>query len=229
MRGSVLVVAWGLSLALPVSLSTLGFEPDVGLRLGWALLPWLALAGLPRRRPQAGLGVAGPSSGDRPATGLSAFLWTLALALPPLGLAAGLDAGAGRTEDLIRSGAPLGLVTAGLWSAAATLGARSARGWATVAALWFVAVPLPTAVGVALGWAVPESVGLAPGAGAPDAAGALRWLELGTLESALGWARGRPVLAFGMVPFAIALAACGAARVCASDSAGAPELQEESA
>jgi hypothetical protein len=141
---SALILAWLLSLAvlfLPLGEASLSGAAPAS-RLGLASLPWLALAGWPRRRPDA---------------------WWPAwvMAVPPLGLAVGLDVGSGRSWSatalpLLCVLACLALL-AGAVRAAGESGASSrgtARARWTYGLAWLLALPVSTALTLALGWAL---------------------------------------------------------------------------
>ncbi|MEW6072178.1 MAG: hypothetical protein AB1726_06210 [Planctomycetota bacterium] len=187
-------VAWALSV-LPFLAERLGGEslaiPGAS-RAGLVLLPWIALAGLPRRS-------AAP--GALPWTATTAFV------LPPLALGAGLDilAGAARGEVLGRC------LVGGTLVALLALGAELAgeAGRRLHAVLWLVLVPGSAALLAALAW-----IG-APGTGSPPVLLAelacchpLVWAHRAArAEPLLGAAGGlRPLLLVGLLALAANLA-----------------------
>jgi len=104
---------------------------------GLALLPWIALAGLPR-------GTAVPREPR------SSWLLPLALALPAVGLAVGYERGQdpGRTAVVALGG----LLLLTLWALAARLASGSGRG--LYGLLWLLLVPGAATAIWALSWAV---------------------------------------------------------------------------
>ena len=124
--GSVtLVLAFLVSIA-PGALAWLpgrGWSLEGSSWLALALLPWLALAGLPRGVPsRAAAGRAGP-------------LAVVGLALPALALAAGFDLSAGQPPTGLAHLAGWGLVLI------AALALAADRGGRLHAALWLLTVP----------------------------------------------------------------------------------------
>jgi len=136
--GLLVAVVWGVSSA-PLFLETLTDGELVirgSSRAAWVLLPWMALAGLPR------------TSTQRLASGRS-----LLFALPILGLAAGLDFAEGespaRLAWFLGGASLLCLGWAALADRARGTGAmRSRYGW-----VWLLGVPLPLAYLTAFAWA----------------------------------------------------------------------------
>jgi len=142
---ATLLLAWGASLL------ALGLEPSGALRTGLVLLPWLALAGLPGGRTRG--------------------LLSLALALPLLGVALGLDhAGGARfgSSDLLWIGIAAAVLV--LWTSAAVEAREAGSGTRRLqAALWFLCVPGLAALWLAVVW----STRTGPGAETPAWA---RWI-----------------------------------------------------
>jgi len=135
--GCLAACAWILSV-LPLALEswTGGELALAGVpRVCSVALPWLALAGVPR------------TSGSS--------LFTLAFALPPLGLALGLDLAEGAAVPpwLL----PSTVVLACGWAYLAELAGRHDPGRRRYPWLWFLAVPIPPVLYVALLWARPGS------------------------------------------------------------------------
>ncbi len=170
-----IVLAFGLSV-LPLLLETASggsLEVRGASRLGIALLPWLALAGVPRAS-EAG--------------------WHLGplLALPPLALAASVDArGALGWSDLLPAlGAGVALI--------ALLAFAAGRGRGVYGVLWTVLVAGLPALGVAFG--------LSAAAGTPGPPPVLVWIALRT---PLGWAweGARAGSAFASPAFAVGIGA----------------------
>ena len=167
MRGPALFAAALISSA-PLLLEAVGrLDPLPGVRLGWALLPWLALAGLPR---------GGPAARRDP--------WEAALvtALPVIVLAAALD---GRDPGADEPWAVLGLASVSL----ALLGAARARGGRLYAWAWCLVLALPAVAGTAFGASASSGVGGAPaGLGLLWRAGPLdpAWELLRSGEAAAG-------------------------------------------
>lgn len=135
---SIPLLCWGLSLAVVLPTGSLAHSLAETPRLLLALLPWLACIGLPRlaeARPQR-----------------RGWLVALALAVPPLALAAWLDGRAG-----VASGGTLGLAAAGL-AHLALLGEAAHRARGRVrgahALLWLATVPGCAALSAALSWGV---------------------------------------------------------------------------
>ncbi len=143
MSAPLFVGAWLLSVLpfLLVRLSGGALEIEGASRLGLALLPWLALAGFPRR------GDAGPG-----ALRFSGWIPVVALALPPVALGAALDlqAGGSPLEVLWRAGVGLALVAGLALAADAARDVPRARPWH--AGAWLVLVPGSAALCVALTW-----------------------------------------------------------------------------
>ncbi len=144
-----LVVAWILSV-LPLVLGCLGagsLRIEGASLLGLTLLPWVALAGIPRASREGGAG----------------WLGVIALAVPPLALGAGLDlAGGGdRTGILLAGGG--GIAILALLAAGADLARREPRARRVHAGLWFLLVPATAALLAALGWAAAPGEGSVPG------------------------------------------------------------------
>ena len=128
---------------------------------GLTLLPWLALAGLP-------LGARAPQDPDwKPAQ----TLFPVAVCLPALGLAAGLDLAQGRLELSTQAAWPLlfgGPLLVLVWRLSAVAGRRSRRASLGHVLLWGLLLPLSTAFVCALDWAPPPS-------GAPEPPMAAAW------------------------------------------------------
>lgn len=154
------LAAWAVSLA-GVGLAGAGLTLPGSALAALALLPWIALAGMPRDASRA---AAGPLA--------RALAWPC-LALPPCALAAALDARAGRTglAALLAGGLLLVLLSA---LAAAAAGRARAYGW-----LWLAWVPGAAALLVALRFAP-----LAGGEAAPAPA----WLAWLARAHPLAWA-----------------------------------------
>lgn len=145
MGTACLVLAWSLSV-LPLVLGCLGGESlriEGASRLGLALLPWVALAGIPRV----------------PAEGGAGWIGVTALAVPPLALGAGLDlaGGAGRNGILLAGGA--GIAILALLAAGADLARRDPVAHRVHAALWLLLLPGSAALLAALGWAAAPGTG----------------------------------------------------------------------
>jgi hypothetical protein len=155
-RATTLSILWFLSV-LPMVLDRFaggGFVPEGASRLGLALLPWIALAGLPR---------GGRSDGAAP------WFAVAALALPPLALAAGLDVlrGAARGDVLVAWGG--GVLLVALLAAGADGVPSGARARSLHALLWLLLIPISATLLAALAWAA------GPGSAAP----AVGLVELG--------------------------------------------------
>jgi len=187
------LVAYALSCAL-LALER-GETPWQGASLSaLVLLPWLALAGVPR----------GPG-GASPAEGARAALRAAALALPPLGLALGLDD--------VRGFEPAGLLARALpawalvflWGWAAELARASRRAGRAYSALWLLALPGSAALWVALVWAARGSAARAPALDLVAPLNPLLWLHgwgrIDGLEAAASAAA--PLLSAGIVLAAV--------------------------
>ena len=187
-------------------------------RLGLALLPWLAAAGLPKiesarstdatespDRESVGFSPSDPTPTGAPTVnpraggpggGAAARARANDDGVPPwVVLAAALPPCLLAARLDVAGGAPLSRIA---WLAAAGLAlvaglafaARVARGGAPHALVWLALVPAPPLLALALGWAARPGAGVAP-------LGA-RWLaESGPLGWVLGWTRaaGSPALA----------------------------------
>jgi len=129
-RGA-LAAAWAISL-LPGILAAFGPSWDLGVasQLGWALVPWIALAGLPA-------GTADPGS-DGDARGVSPAV-AAALALPPLALTAALDRHAGLGVGVLAATGVAGLALVFLLALAARRGRKRPLAHGSV---WLGLVPL---------------------------------------------------------------------------------------
>ena len=125
---------------------------------GLALLGWIALAGLPRRR-------AGPAPPETLVTRGAQPLSVVGLALPALGVSAAGDLAAGHAPIALAWTAGAGLLLVGLLAA----GAERARGAFAHGLLWWCAVPLAALLPAVSSWA---------------RGGAEGWVRL----SPLGWA-----------------------------------------
>jgi len=158
-------VLLGLLSAAPSLLLGLGdpfdqWVPAGASLYGLSLLPWLALGGLPTNSP---------AEADSEWS-LARTLFPLAVALPALGLAAGLDLAQGRMELGQAASWPLllgGPLLVWVWRLSAVAGRRSQRAFWAHTCLWGMLLPLSSAFLVALDWA-PAS---AATAGPPMAAG----------------------------------------------------------
>ena len=187
MSGPALALAWGLSfslLALDAVLSAQGAAlvwPGAS-RLGLALLPWLALAGLP---PAVEL-----AAGDRPTGGsLRAALVPVALALPLVAMGLGLDVasvtilgGESVTARLFPYAAPaaFALALVFIWSCAAECARASRSARRIQGSAWLLLVPGLATVRCALVWA--------PRGGGGELEGGGAWaVSLATLASPCVW------------------------------------------
>lgn len=183
MGALALALAWVLSL-LPLGLDALT-DGELGVRgasrLGLTLLPWLALAGLPRARDVR-----------------VAASWTAVpfLALPPVALGAALDLGARGAGELAWAAlAGLALVVLLSWSAR--------RGGARRAVAWLGLVVLPPVLCTA--FALTTAGGTAP------PLGALVWVtERTPLGWAWTGARPESTFPFPVGPLLVALLLCAA-------------------
>ena len=154
MSGPWLAGAWGLSV-LPFLLArATGGDLEVeGIAwFGLVLLPWLAVAGMPRHAP-----LPATEPAVRPP---APWVGVAALALPALALGVGLDAAGGRSEVWLPAVLGVALV-AGL-AAGASGAARHPRARGIHAAAWLVLVPGTAALLVALGWIGAPGAGDAP-------------------------------------------------------------------
>ena len=148
MSRATLLLAWGVSL-LPLLLETIEAEPILpgAARAGLVLLPWLALAGIPSIRYRAA-----PGRGR-----WDSALLPIALLLPVLGLALGLDARSGRAT-LVPALLAVAIVL--VWSLSREAARRGGGTRRRVqAAAWIALVPGVVALHAALAWAPP---GVAP-------------------------------------------------------------------
>ena len=139
----VAILAWGLSAATLILPETLERSLGEGSRLALALLPWIALIGLPLwHSPEQGVG-------DRVRRG-----WPVALAaaLPVLALAGWLDLRAGMGAARLAGVAAFGLPVLVLLGEARHVARPRGRG--LYGGLWFVLVPGAAALAAARGWAV---------------------------------------------------------------------------
>ncbi len=127
-----------------------------------AALPWLFAAGLPR------------PAGRPPAP--RAELWTLGLALPPLGAAAGLDAAQGASFARLAALLAVVLASGALLASAARRAADGRRAPAVHALAWSALVALP-----------PLAVFALEHGGGPFLGRAPAWLALLDRWSPLGW------------------------------------------
>lgn len=159
MSAPIALLAWLLS-AAPLVLRALDPAAATNGPLGaWALLPWVALAGLPR-------GARAPGGG----------LLALALALPPAALALRLDGADGRGATGLAA-ALCGAVLAGVLALAAARAAGSSpRARLVHGAAWLLLVALPPLFAAAATWAARD-----PGHGS-------RAWDLARRSSPLGWA-----------------------------------------
>ena len=156
-----------------------------------ALLPWLALATLPR--------VGAPGDAARaPCEALLAG----ALALPPLALGAGLDLARGAEPRALAAFAGCAWLALVLWVASAACAVKAARARCVFGALWLALVPGAAALRLALAW-----VPLRASAEAAEASARAAPFALDPLILCLRFARA-PLLA----PAELA-ACCGAAIV----------------
>ena len=145
----VLEVTWGAGGAFP------------GQRLGaLVLLPWLALSGL-------------PAGAIRPGGEHGLARW-LAFALPPLGLAWGVDA---RAVGFLTPSLTLavGLFACALLAASRALAEHGAGARRAQAVAWLVVVPLWAALPLATRWAVTSTGAVAVPSATARAAGPLGW------------------------------------------------------
>ncbi len=173
MGGTAIAFAWALSLAfvaLDGGLALAGKPPafDGASRAGLALLPWLVVAGMPRR------------GREQPRF---AGLVPLAFALPTVGLGLGLDVASGASV----TGAPPvlwftlgGLATLLAWSLAAERARQAPRAALVHAVTWLAVVPGFAALWCALAWA--------PRGGGGELDGGAQWIEtLAPLASPCAW------------------------------------------
>ena len=204
MKAPGLALVGALS-ALPLvaeSLSGGALAIEGASRLGLCALPWLALAGLPRSSAGEDAAVAAPTTHG---------LVPLAIALPVLGLATGLDRASsvqpdGSGLELLGRLAVVGALI-GLWGLAAARSAGRAGGPYPV--LWWILVPASAALVAALTWVPLDGSGTRSGAGLLGCLNPLVWafrwtsggsgslggatLALGSALAVLGFARqGRP-------------------------------------
>ncbi len=194
-----LAAAFALALLVPL---LEGLVPGLFLARGslaaLAMLPWLALAPLPRKHGAD----AGPFRGA---------LFVGCLALPPLALAAGLDLARGaepRAHALSVVGAWLALV---LWVGAAERAAGVARARRAYAGLWLVLVPGAAALRLALAWA--------PLSQARAGSGSSAWFALDPLVWCHRWARPSGFEAQAALELGLVLGAAVSVRVVVSSLA----------
>jgi hypothetical protein len=162
-----LATAFLLALAVPLAEALSGVTLAQGSTAALALLPWLVLAPVPRATPAT-------ESRWEP-------LRVASCALPVLGLGLGLDLARGASRAPLVLGAASAWVALLLWTTAAEHAAAEPRARQVYARLWFVLVPLPAAVRLALAW-VPR------GAGA-DEPGRAAWLALDPWIACHRWGR----------------------------------------
>lgn len=160
------------------------------------LLPWLALVSVPRRTLGA---PASPAQGARTALGAAA------LALPPLGLALGLDDVRGFEPAALLARALPAWALVFLWAWAAELARASGRAGRAYSALWLLALPGSAALWVALVWAPRGSEARAPALDLVAPLNPLLWLHgwgrIGGLEAAASAAA--PLLSSAVVLAAV--------------------------
>ncbi len=166
--------AFALALLVPLlEASVPGLTLARGSLAALALLPWLALAPLPRSlRARAPIS---PAPADSAFPALREALYVGALALPPLALGAGLDLARGADASALSAAGAGGWLLLVLWVGAAAHAGRTSRARAAFAWLWFVLLPGAAALRLALAW-VPLRAGGA--ASEPERA---RWLALDPL------------------------------------------------
>lgn len=124
-----------------------------------ALLPWLALAPLPREAPLR-----------------NGALFAGAFSLPPIALGLGLDLARGFPGRELASAVVLGWLLLLAWTFSADLAARSPASRAVYSALWLLSLPGSAALRVALGWASGPRAG-APAHAALASANPLIWIH----------------------------------------------------
>jgi hypothetical protein len=185
--------AFLLSILVPIGEALLPAAPLArGSLAALALLPWLALASL----PGAGHESSAPAwrAGSFPAC----------LALPPLGLGAGIDLARGADARVLATTAAAGWLVLVLWSLAAELARRAPRARSAFAWLWFVLVPGASALAFALAW-VPLRAGAAAPRRAPLlAADPLLWCHRwGRPGGLIELERGELAVALGMAAFVL--------------------------
>lgn len=162
-----------------------------------ALLPWLALAALPR----ASL-TRVPLTRERPGArrALREALFAGALALPPLALGAGLDLARGVEPRALAAVCAGGWLVLVLWVAAAAHATSTARARTGFALLWLALVPGAAALRLALAWV--------PLGASWDAPGRTPLFALDPLVWCHRWGRagGLEVLAVGELALAVGAA-----------------------
>lgn len=205
MRVPALILAGALSFA-PFALAAASggtLAPRGASWLALALLPWLALAGLPRAPARPGFRAS-----------RAAWLLPVALALPPAALGWTADAAAAGAASRATTTALALLLVVGLWSAAAEAARPSGPARNAYGLAWLVLVPGTALLATGLGWASRT----APREGAPS------WLGLVERVGPLVWgldragAPGASALGPGVWPAAVgnvlvALAVLAAVRV----------------
>jgi hypothetical protein len=147
-----------------------------------ALLPWFALAPLPR------------TGAAREPWRATAFVG--ACALPPLGLGLGLDLARGLAPGALAWSLAGGWLALVLWTASAELAPRAPRSRQGFAGLWLVLLPGSAALALALTW-VPRL--------GPDPPAPARWLELNPLLWCHRWGRAGGLEGLGGGPAAFPL------------------------
>lgn len=137
----LLAAAFLLSILVPLCEALLPALPLArGSLAALAILPWLVLAPLPRRRCDA----------SRPAW--REPLFGACLALPPLCLGVGLDLARGAEPRALAALSAAAWLVLFLWSWASECAARAARTRSIFAALWFLLLPGASALCCALAW-----------------------------------------------------------------------------
>ncbi len=194
--------AFALALLVPLlEASVPGLTLARGSLAALALLPWLALAPLPRSSgARAPLGAA-PAAAAFPA--LREALYVGALALPPLALGAGLDLARGADARVLSATGAGGWLLLVLWVGAAAHAARTTRAQAAFAWSWFVLLPGVAALRLALAW-VPLRAGGAASELGPERA---RWLALDPLVWCHRWGRAGGLEQTAALELALALGA----------------------
>lgn len=216
--------AFLLSLLVPL---LEGLLPAVPLARGslaaLALLPWLALATLPRAERKDGVGEKNGADPSAPPW-WRATLFAGCLALPPLALGVGIDLARGAEPLALAPAAAAAWVALVLWVGAAERAARAARARAPFAWLWLALLPGAAALRLALAW-VPLRASSVPAGRSPLFAldplvWCHRWGRPGALESPAYGELALAVLAAALVLLAVtALASRPAAEVRAEPGA----------